>query len=167
MKKRFRRSHRQPPELDITAFLNLMVILIPFLLITAVFSQTNILEMNLPAQTDDQATPPEPPPLQLEIIIRADQLQVADKPGRILQSFPRVGDSYDYTGVQSLLKQIKGRFPDETTATLLLEPEVRYNDLIEVMDAVRLYEQERDGKTVQVELFPDLAMGDAPELGGK
>lgn len=167
MKKRFRRGHKQPPELDITAFLNLMVILIPFLLITAVFSQTNILEMNLPAQTDDQATPPEPPPLQLEIVIRPDQLQVGDKPGRVLKSFPRINDQHDYAGMITLLKQIKARFPDETTATLLLEPDVVYNDLIEVMDAVRSYQQEREGKTVHVELFPDLAMGDAPTTGAK
>ena len=36
-------------ELNITAFMNLMVILVPFLLITAVFSRITVLELNLPA----------------------------------------------------------------------------------------------------------------------
>ena len=40
---------KEAVELNITAFMNLMVILVPFLLITAVFSRLTILELNLPA----------------------------------------------------------------------------------------------------------------------
>ncbi|PUB80977.1 MAG: biopolymer transporter ExbD, partial [gamma proteobacterium symbiont of Ctena orbiculata] len=47
MRERLRR-HRQGEELNITAFLNLMVILIPFLLITAAFSRFSIIELYLP-----------------------------------------------------------------------------------------------------------------------
>ena len=47
-----RRSHhgrnKEAPELDITAFLNLMVVLVPFLLVSAVFSRITILELNIP-----------------------------------------------------------------------------------------------------------------------
>ncbi|NIO40724.1 MAG: biopolymer transporter ExbD, partial [Burkholderiales bacterium] len=35
-------------ELDITAFMNLMVVLVPFLLITAVFSRMTVLDLTLP-----------------------------------------------------------------------------------------------------------------------
>ncbi len=47
-----RRKHgksKEAPELDITAFLNLMVVLVPFLLVSAVFSRITILELNMPA----------------------------------------------------------------------------------------------------------------------
>jgi len=47
-RRRIRRQN-DPVELDITAFMNLMVILVPFLLITAVFSRMAILELNLPS----------------------------------------------------------------------------------------------------------------------
>ena len=40
--------HKEVVELNITAFMNLMVVLVPFLLITAVFSQVAILDLNLP-----------------------------------------------------------------------------------------------------------------------
>jgi biopolymer transport protein ExbD len=36
-------------EIDVTTFLNLMVVLVPFLLITAVFSRLTIVELNLPS----------------------------------------------------------------------------------------------------------------------
>ena len=50
MRSRFRRRRRSqdPGDINITAFMNLMVILVPFLLITAVFSRITILELNLP-----------------------------------------------------------------------------------------------------------------------
>ncbi|HED18649.1 MAG TPA: biopolymer transporter ExbD, partial [Gammaproteobacteria bacterium] len=50
MRRRWRKRRSScPPELDITAFMNLMVILVPFLLISAVFSRITILELDLPA----------------------------------------------------------------------------------------------------------------------
>ena len=163
MRQRFRRQHGQAPELDITAFLNLMVILVPFLLITAVFNQVNILEMNLPEQNNEEATPPsEPPPFQLEIILRKDTLQVGDKPGSILKSFPKTGKNYDIAALRALLIQLKMRFPEDTSATLLIEPDVPYDHLIQVMDAVRLYEIGSGDSAVPAELFPDIALGDAP-----
>jgi biopolymer transport protein ExbD len=45
-----RRHNHDTAELNITAFMNLMVILVPFLLITAVFSRLAILELNLPGR---------------------------------------------------------------------------------------------------------------------
>ncbi len=172
MASRFRRAHRPPADLDITAFMNLMVILVPFLLITAVFNQVNILEMNLPEQKDEQAKPDEKPPaFQLELILRKDKLEVGDKPGRLLKSFPVTGEGdetgYDLKALSELLKRLKARFPDETTAMLLIEPEVPYERLIQIMDTVRLYEETDETQSTQYELFPDIALGDAPALEGK
>ena len=44
-----RHKKKDPPALDVTTFLNLMVILIPFLLLTAVFTRFTYLELNMPA----------------------------------------------------------------------------------------------------------------------
>ena len=48
-----RRLRRHPAALEITAFLNLIVVLVPFLLSTAVFSRLAVLEMTLPAPAED------------------------------------------------------------------------------------------------------------------
>ena len=163
MASRFRRSHRPPVDLDITAFMNLMVILVPFLLITAVFNQISILDMNLPEQKADQtSTDEKPPEFLLEITLHQETLQVSDKPGQILKSFPMVDGSYNLEGVSQLLQQIKARMPDETAATLLLDPDVSYDHLIQVMDTVRVVNIRDGNKNTQYELFPDIALGDAP-----
>lgn len=150
--------------------MNLMVILVPFLLITAVFNQVNILEMNLPEQSAEETRADQTPPeFQLEIILRDDTLVVGDRPGRVLKRIPLISEEegYDLKALRELLRELKARFPDETVATLLLEPDVPYERLIHVMDATRLIELKRDDKTVQAELFPDIALGDAPAAKGK
>ena len=49
-------------------------------------------------------------------------------------------------------------------STILLEPDVPYDVLVQVMDAVRLFEDVQDGEPVQAELFPEISIGDAPVL---
>ena len=48
MSRRIQRRKHPAAELNITAFMNLMVVLVPFLLMTAVFSHITILDLNLP-----------------------------------------------------------------------------------------------------------------------
>ena len=51
----YRRRSKPDAELDMTTFLNLMVVLVPFLLITAVFSRITIVELSLPSSTGGSA----------------------------------------------------------------------------------------------------------------
>ena len=78
---------REVAELNITAFMNLMVILVPFLLITAVFSRLAILELNLPSSSTDSVEPPLD--LQLEIIVREGAIEVSDRNSGRLKKLSR------------------------------------------------------------------------------
>ncbi|HHM06366.1 MAG TPA: biopolymer transporter ExbD [Gammaproteobacteria bacterium] len=162
MRARFRRRSFTPPTLDITAFLNLMVILVPFLLITAVFSHLSILELNIPPSVENTQTPEED--LALEIIIRPDMLQVGFRQAGIIAELPRAGTEHDYPGLTEVLKKVKARFPDKVDATILAEPDTAYDTLIHVMDATRTVDIVRAGSVVKGELFPALSVGDAPPL---
>jgi biopolymer transport protein ExbD len=157
------RKHRQQEaaELNITAFMNLMVILVPFLLITAVFSRLAILELNLPS-SGEQLADDEPVTMQLEVIVRADRIEVGERNGGLLTRLPVTDEGYDYPGLTGYLQRVKATFPDKLDATILLEPEVPYDVLVQVMDAVRLFEMEQAGEFVQAELFPQISIGDAP-----
>ncbi|MEE9511360.1 MAG: biopolymer transporter ExbD [Gammaproteobacteria bacterium] len=161
--KHSRRRHRsrQAAEMNITSFMNLMVILVPFLLITAVFSRLAIMELNLPT-SDSPALDEKPPELSLEIIVRRDVISVADRNAGLLTRLPTVDGDYDYDGLTEYLKRVKSRFPQKLDAALLLESDVSYDVLVQVMDAVRVYEAEVDGDMVRAELFPEIAIGDAP-----
>ena len=157
------RKHRRHEvvELNITAFMNLMVILVPFLLITAVFSQVAILELDLPSSTDQPDELPET--IQLEIVVRANRLEVGERNTGLLTSLPRIDGDYDFEGLSSYLKRVKAKYPDKIDATVLLENDVSYDVLVQVMDAVRVYPAEdTTGQRIQAELFPEISIGDAP-----
>ena len=156
-------------ELNITAFMNLMVVLVPFLLMTAVFSQVSILNMNLPAGVSESIPTEEEPPKALEVIIRQDKLDVLERNSGLLKSIANVDGEYDYAGLNQFLQQVKAHpeFNSDTGITLLMEMETPYDALIQTMDAVRLIvsdekDLDAEGNQVHGELFPNISMGDAP-----
>ena len=65
----YKRRTKQPAyEIDVTTFLNLMVVLVPFLLITAVFSRLTIVELNLPSAAESATDKQES--FRVEVIVR-------------------------------------------------------------------------------------------------
>lgn len=160
MSYRKRRRHREAAGLDITAFMNLIVVLVPFLLTSVVFSRLAVLELNLPAAASGPTELKHE--LKLEVIIRPRALEVADRNTGLIKRIEAGPQGHDYTALSALMKQIKTRFPDTLDATLLSEPDTAYDTLVQVMDAVRSA-REVTGK--RVELFPDIAVGDAPSAG--
>jgi biopolymer transport protein ExbD len=157
------RRHRRKDaaELNITAFMNLMVVLVPFLLITAVFSRLTILELNLPSSTE--AVPEVAQVLNLEIVVREGELQVADRGTGLLRAIPRDAEGTELEALANFLRdEVKPRFPDATAVTLLIEPDIDYDTVVQIMDAVRMDNELVDGRLVQSELFPEISIGDAP-----
>lgn len=160
-----RRHKKGDPDLEITAFMNLMVVLVPFLLLTAVFTEVSIIELKLPPGSEASAAQqPLTETLALEVIIRTGGIEVADSKRGLIKSFPRIGQGYDYKAISQLLHELKRRFPDKSEAMILSEPQVSYDTLVQVMDTVRLIEVTQAGSVVQLELFPDMSIGDAPAL---
>ncbi|GAB4358464.1 MAG: hypothetical protein Kow006_26920 [Gammaproteobacteria bacterium] len=158
--RRMRRRSQEAADLNVTAFMNLMVVLVPFLLIMAVFSRITIHELNLPnAGGGDDPVKPE---LQLEVTIRSDRLVIGDRASGVLATLRKNEKGYDLDGLSKWLQRIKARFPDVTSVSILLEPDISYNDLIQVMDTARMYEVKEKGERIKAELFPEIALGDAP-----
>ncbi len=157
-------------ELNITAFMNLMVVLVPFLLMTAVFSQVSILNMNLPTGISETEPNEEEPPKALEVIIRTTRFDVLERNSGLLKSIPNTDEGYDYLALNLFLQQVKAHseFNTDTGITLLMEMDTPYDALIQTMDAVRLIERDEleideKGNQIHGELFPNISMGDAPE----
>jgi biopolymer transport protein ExbD len=140
--------------------IDIFTVLVTFLLMTAVFSRTVILQLNLPPPNTQFKDPP--PGLQLEVMVRKDQLMVADRNSGPLHAVPNNAQGYDYDGLTEYLKFVKSKFPDKTEASILLEPDTPYDTLVQVMDRVRVFETGSGANTVQAELFPDISIGDAP-----
>ena len=164
MSRRSIRKARSPDnvELDITAFMNLMVILVPFLLITAVFSHLTVLDINLPTSSENAKSTPNKKTFEINVIMGKKQFVVADNSNRIIKKIPVFKTGGHFRILNNVLKQIKVRYPAKTNITILSRQDSSYDSLIKTMDAVRVFNVVEDGQIVQVELFPDISIGDAP-----
>ena len=156
------RRKKETPELDITTFLNLMVVLIPFLLITAVFSRITIQELNLPEATAGGASP-DKPLITIEVIVRENVLEIGD--GRnVVARFPKDSEQHDFVSLSQALLRLKDRYCAKEDAIILIEPDVSYEDVIRVMDTMKvaMVGDPDDHVPRRVVLFPELSIGDAP-----
>ena len=163
--RRGSRRNVDTAELNITAFMNLMVILVPFLLITAVFSRLAILELNLPGSSTEPANPQELV-FQLEVIVREGRIEVGDRNIGALGIYPNTVDGYDYEALSAKLSEIKQSYPEKTEAAILLESNIAYDTLVQVMDRVRIQEKIEGQRILRSDLFPDISIGDAPIVDG-
>lgn len=156
----FRRRPKET-ELNITTFMNLMVILVPFLLITAVFSEITTLQLNLP-QGGATADEKDKPKLQLELIVRGKDVIINNAAGKPIDRLDAKEGAMDLKGLSSALYKLKLRHPEHTEITLLLEPGTKYAPLIALMDASRSKMISRGLSAEEVAMFPDISIGDAP-----
>jgi biopolymer transport protein ExbD len=163
-KRRRNRARNKSVELDITAFMNLMVVLVPFLLMTAVFTSISILDLKLPAAGTNDASANKPQKLDLNVIIRKDKMILIDQHGRVIKHIPKTQSGHNYTLLNQTLRLVKNSFPDKTTITILSEAFTPYNDIIQVMDKARQFQALVDGEITSFELFPDISIGDAPKV---
>jgi biopolymer transport protein ExbD len=160
--RRITRHQHKPSQLMLVSMIDIFTVLVTFLLMTAVFSRTVILELKLPPANAEFQEPP--PGLQLEVTVRRDTLQVGDRNSGPLAAFPNKDDGYDFDGLSTYLQQVKSKFPDKTDATILLEPDTPYDIVVQTMDRIRVLEVNAGLNVVQYELFPDISIGDAPVL---
>jgi biopolymer transport protein ExbD len=159
---RVRRLRKEAAHLEITAFINLIVVLVPFLLSVAVFTRLAVIDLSLPAQSNEKIEKLKDNNLQLEVVVRPDAIEVGDRIGGLFERFPATATGPDYAALHQYIEQLKTKFPDKTEATVLAEPDTSYDTLVQVMDAVRAGHQAQAGQLVQAELFPNISIGDAP-----
>jgi biopolymer transport protein ExbD len=137
-----------------------MVVLVPFLLVSAVFSRITIMELTIPAGAGGASDKPQ---VTIEVIVRKDNLEIGNGQG-VIARLPNVDGKYDLAKLSGYLQQIKGNYPDKTDATILVEPDIEYDYMVHVMDAVRSAELKQEGREEieKVALFPDMSLGEAP-----
>jgi biopolymer transport protein ExbD len=158
---RVRRLRKHAAHLEITAFINLIVVLVPFLLSTAVFTRLAVIDLSLPAQSSGgpEATSKE---LKLEVVLRPDAIEVGDKIGGLIQRIPNTAKGYDLATLSVWMLKLKQDNPDKLEATLLAQPNTPYDTLVQVMDTMRMTKTWNGSKATVVDLFPAISIGDAP-----
>jgi len=169
MPRRHHYKRRAKPEYepDVTTFLNLMVVLIPFLLITAVFSRITIVELNLPSAAGGAASTQDD--FRVEVIVREAGFEISNGTA-IIASIPKEEDEYDLDTLSNFIIDLKRQYPQQEAASVLMEAFIPYDYLIRVMDVVRSVEvkvEREDGEEGVEEfelyaLFTEISVGEAP-----
>lgn len=145
--------------INLVPMIDILTILVIYLLIGAIAPHLAALNLNLPTKEISVVTP-QKQPLDLSITLRRESFDVSE--GRkLLRSIPLTKKpESDLQLLGTLLTQIKQKHRDETSVTLLLEPETSYDLLVQVMDTARLTPVTRRGQSAE-EMFPDISIGDA------
>lgn len=163
------RHKKEDAELNITTFMNLMIVLVPVLLLNMVVASTAILEIKLPSAS--LPNPDEPQQNEsIELIIRKDHMTLNFPAGVGFGQYPLVNGKYDYKLLSEDLVKLKRYFinqdKEKRDILLLSEPNTNYQTIVSTMDAVRSYKAVIVTDVVNAELFPDISLGDAPVLSG-
>ncbi len=155
------RRHQDAADLDVTPFMNLMIVLVPVLLLSMVFTHTTVIDLNFP--TGDAASGPiDPDAVHLEVVVLPDALKVADGRGGTIKRLPMKEGAHDYAGLTAVMQELKRRMPEKEDITVLLAQETEYQTVVSVMDRVRSYPAVQGTDVVQAELFPVISLGDSP-----
>jgi biopolymer transport protein ExbD len=157
----YRRRNKDAHELDVTTFMNLMVVLVPFLLITMVFSRLTIVELNLPSSAGGASNTDNS--FRVEVVVRETGIEITNGTA-IIASIPKKDDEFDLETLSDFMVSLKQQYPDHDAASVLMEAHIPYDYLIRVMDIVRAVEIPVEGEDV-VELFAlftEISVGDAP-----
>ena len=180
MRKKYMRRVRKPSELMLVPMIDIFTVLVTFLLMTAVFSRITIIELDLPSSAGELVTEPI---FRLEGIVRKEGFELTNG-SALIAAIPKRDGGYDLKTLTELALSLKRDHPDAVDASVLLEPEIAYDDLVQVMDAIRSAElppaaeptpgdpeqpgarradpEIRDPRPMKVALFTDIAVGDAP-----
>jgi biopolymer transport protein ExbD len=160
-----RHTTREHADLDITGLLNIMIVLVPVLLMSLVFSQITVLNLKLPE--GGVGGPAALANEEVELVILADRMVVNFPRGTLLKTIPNTPEltpDYALLGLtmQDLKKLLAEKAIERKSITILSEPNTPYQTLISAVDTVRSYQAVVAANVVDAELFPDVSFGDAP-----
>jgi biopolymer transport protein ExbD len=159
VRKRVKRRH-EAADLDVTPFMNLMIVLVPVLLLSMVFTHTTVIDLNFPSGEAAAGTA-DPEAVHLEVTVAAEALVVADGRGGVIKRVPAKDGEHDYATLSEVMQELKRRLPDKRDILVRLEQDTPYQTLVSVMDTVRSYPKVQHMEVVQAELFPVISLGDA------
>ena len=173
-----RRLRQEEADLDITSFMNLMIILVPVLLMSMVFSHVTILDLKLPDLSSNQSQPNKDPKNEiLELVIEADEMVVNFPAGVPLKRVPMTTDQntdekiYDFKTLSVVLQEVKRLLQqqgiEKKDILILSQPDTSYQTIVRSMDTARSFKAVVAASVVDAELFPAISLGDAPRSAAR
>jgi len=161
MSFKIKRKGTDDAEIDVTSFMNLMIVLVPVLLMSMTFTKITVMEINLP-ELAGGAAGNSLSQSQLEVMVRNNGIKVYFPAGSLIKDIPLLeGGEQDFNLLSQVLKSLKDKVSDKRDALVLSAPDLNYQTLINTMDTVKSYRTVVAASLVEVELFPEISLGDA------
>ena len=137
--------------------MSLMVILIPFLLLTAVFGKSSILNLYLPSEPENETTSQKQEDLLIpQVALTEKGLILSESPGKIVPINKKDGD-FDFKMLQEKLIEMRKNPRYSQNIIILPETNLRYQSLITAMDTCRQF---KDDTGELQPLFPVISIGE-------
>ena len=151
-------------DIDVTSFMNLMIVLVPVLLLSMTFTQTTVLELKLPELTGGAGVTQDPQ-AKLEVEIGEQGFRVFYPENTLVQSIPKKeseeGLVYDQRALSFFLQVLKREIQDKRDVLLRSELDIDYQHLVATMDTLKSYKTVVAASVVEIELFPEVSLDDA------
>ncbi|MBL4866479.1 MAG: biopolymer transporter ExbD [Pseudomonadales bacterium] len=164
MSFKIKRKPLDEAELDVTSFMNLMIVLVPVLLLSLTFTHVTVLELNLP-QLSGGGSVSDQNQSQLEVVVKNTGFSVYYPAEVLVKEIPAtvVGGVtiQDYTLLSQVMQELKKELVDKRDVLIRSEGEVDYQNLVTTMDVVKSYKAVITASLVEIELFPEISLGDA------
>ena len=165
MLRRPKARRKADAELDITSFLNLMIVLVPVLLMMMVFSRITVVELRLPDLGEATSSSEALERQQLELLVQPEGVALYFPAGYLLKQIPAAAEQ-DWMQVQAVLKQLKqtliAKGADKKDIVLMLDDRIDYQQVISLLQTTRSYKEVLVASVVDAELFPEISFADIP-----
>jgi biopolymer transport protein TolR len=155
-------------ELNIVPFLDIIMNVLMFVLATISVTFTATIQTNPPKSGGRAGPKDNVATLGLTVIAVPDGFSMKARGGNVAPgcadtgpgiAIPKKGNQYDYVALKACAQKLKGlqvEFQEERAVTISANPNIPYEVIIGVMDAVRAPAQPKDEKDV---LFPEVTFG--------
>ncbi|GLS25515.1 ExbD/TolR family protein [Marinibactrum halimedae] len=157
MRSVLNRDLQEEAELDVTPFMNLMIVLVPVLLVMMSFSQITVHEIRLPDLNQSSASSNDVPP-SLEVKVTRKAIEVYYPSNTLIQTIPsketKEGLVYDFSTLSLVMQEVKEQLAERKEVLIISDEDIEYQTLIATMDAVKSYKSVVVASVVEIELFP-------------
>ena len=159
---RRRGNSEEDVDVDMVPVMNMFLVLIPFLLMSASFIQLKVINTSVPVQANSTSGPLEKKAIKLTVIAEIKKVSIQmstisdDLEGEVLDKWSARLDNqkdgqYPLTQVAAYLLKIKDLYPESDTLIIIPDENIMYDTIIQVMDAARFSQK-------NVPLFPSVVL---------
>lgn len=157
-----RAREEEDTELNMVPIMNMFMVLIPFLLMSASFYHIKAVNTSIPihgnAPAEESAAKEEKIKITVVLELKEDQIAISamsdkldgDALAALEKNIPRPVGDISVAQVADFLKSIKKRYPASDTLLLIPDGNVSYDEIIQAMDCARSYESDA--------LFPNVVL---------